>query len=134
MRKVRIIYWEDSHSGPYIPDPHIILDSSDGLGTPWNRMFGSAPTGPVASSAERRTKTAFINLIARCSDDRKSKHIAKFRADMNATPFLDRKPAAQLQKTDLQPSRQLCRFYPINPYGVSGTHSALLPTVAVRGN
>src|SRR5258706_4525655 len=46
MGKVRIIYWEDSHSGPYIPEPQITPESSDGLGTPWNRMFGSAATGP----------------------------------------------------------------------------------------
>jgi len=25
MRKVRIIYWEDSHSGPYIPEPPGII-------------------------------------------------------------------------------------------------------------
>jgi hypothetical protein len=134
MRKVRIIYWEDSHSGPYIPAPQIILESSDGLGTPWNRMFGSAAPGPVASSAERRTKTAFINLIARCSDDRKSKHITKFRADMNATHSLIASLPLSCEDRSAQSSRQLCRFYPISPYGVSGTHSALLATVAVRGN
>jgi hypothetical protein len=48
MRKVWIIYWEDSQSGPYIPEPQTILESSDGLGTPWNRMFGSAATRPVS--------------------------------------------------------------------------------------
>jgi hypothetical protein len=77
MRKVRIIYWDDSHSGPYLPEPQIILESSDGLGTPWNRMFGSAATGPISQFGRRRAKTAFINLIAHCSDDRISKHITK---------------------------------------------------------
>jgi hypothetical protein len=87
-----------------------------------------------ASSAERRTQTAFINLIARCSDDRKSKHITKFRADMNATHSLIASLPLSCENRSAQSSRQLCRFYPINPYGVSGAHSALLATVAVRGN
>jgi hypothetical protein len=35
--------------------------------TPWNRIVGSAAMGRrQASSTEPRTKTTFINLIARC--------------------------------------------------------------------
>jgi hypothetical protein len=73
MRKVRIIYWEDSHSGPYIPEPQIIPESSDGL--------------------------------ARCSDDRNSKHITKFRADMNATHSLIESLLLSCENKSMQSSR-----------------------------
>jgi len=46
-----------------------------------------------ASSAEPRTKTTFLNLIAR---RRAVLNITELRVDGNVTPLLGRKPATQL--------------------------------------
>jgi hypothetical protein len=69
-----------------------------------------------ASSAERRTKTAFINLnlIARCSDARKSKHVTKLRAEMTVTHSLIASLLLSCENKSMQSSRQPCRFYSIN--------------------
>jgi hypothetical protein len=100
--------------GLIFPSHELFLESSDGIGRAWNRMFGSAATGPVSSSAERRTKTAFINLIARCSDARKSKHVTTLRANMTVTHSLIASPLLSCDNKSMQSSRQLCRFYSIN--------------------
>ena len=49
---------------------------------------GTRRRDQLAGSTERRTKATFINLIARCRDARKSKHIATLRTDMNVTHSL----------------------------------------------
>jgi hypothetical protein len=48
-----------------------------------------------ASSAEPRTKTTFLNLIARRRAVWKLEFITELRVDGNVTPLLGRKPATQ---------------------------------------
>src|SRR4029077_16796267 len=85
--RLRIIYGEDSHSSPHIPG-HFRNYPDDAL-DPLVRISRDRQ----ASSAEPRTKTTFLNLIAR---RRAVLNITKLRVDGNVTPLLGRKPATQL--------------------------------------
>jgi hypothetical protein len=107
MRKVRIVYWKTHIRFLIFPIHKLFWNHRRPLDAlePDVRISRDGTGKPV--QPERRTKTGFTNLIARCSDDRKSKHTTKFRADMNATHSLIANLPLSCENRSAQSSRQL---------------------------
>jgi hypothetical protein len=96
-------------------------------------MFGSAATGPVSQSSRTAHQDRIHQLdcvVAMTGNQNILLSFALYEGD----PFLDRKPAAQLRKPISAVIALTLPILCISADGVSGTHSALLTTVAVRGN
>jgi len=96
-------------------------------------MFGSAATGPVSQFSRTAHQDRIHQLdcvVAMTGNQNILLSFALYESD----PFLDRKPAAQLRKQISAVIALTLPILSINPDGASGTHSALLATVAVKEN